>query len=98
MITAKSALALHGGAPAAKRVWPSWPVWDETERDGLLEVLDSGKWWFGERVKQFEQAFAEFHKVKFGISCTNGTTALEIGLRALGVRHGDEVIVPPYTL
>lgn len=97
MIIEKSALAIHGGPPAARRDWPRWPVWDETERTELLDVLESGKWWFGERVKRFEQAFAEFHRVKFGISCTNGTAALEIGLRALGVVNGDEVIVPPYT-
>jgi dTDP-4-amino-4,6-dideoxygalactose transaminase len=72
-------------------------VWDDAERKALSDVLESGKWWFGERVKQFESAFADFHRVRHGISCTNGTAALEIGLRALGVVRGDEVIVPPYT-
>src|SRR3954454_1232957 len=97
MIIEKSPLALNGGEPVAKRDWPAWPVWDDAERKGLNEVLESGKWWFGEKVKRFEDAFAAFHKVRFGISCTNGTAALEIGLRALGIVHGDEVIVPPYT-
>jgi dTDP-4-amino-4,6-dideoxygalactose transaminase len=97
MITRKSSLALLGGSPAAKREWPAWPVWDDTERAALLGVLESGKWWFGERIKQFEQAFAHFHNVRFGVSCTNGTAAIEIGLRALGIVRGDEVIVPPYT-
>src|SRR5687768_6590704 len=93
----KTRLALHGGEPAAKREWPAWPVWDDAERTALLDVLESGKWWFGERVKQFEEAFARFHSVRYGVSCTNGTTAIEMGLRALGVVRGDEVIVPPYT-
>src|SRR5688572_7860767 len=93
----KSALALNGGQPVARRDWPTWPIWDDTERDALMAVLESGKWWFGQRVKQFEQAFADFHRIKHGISCTNGTTAIEIALRAIGVCRGDEVIVPPYT-
>src|SRR4051812_30503620 len=97
MISEQSALALHGGTPAAKRDWPTWPVWDDTERENMLGVLESGKWWFGERVKQFENAFASFHNVKHGISCTNGTAAIEVALRAIGVVRGDEVIVPPYT-
>jgi dTDP-4-amino-4,6-dideoxygalactose transaminase len=97
MIDQKSRLALHGGAPAARREWPAWPVWGEAERTNLLDVLESGKWWFGERIRQFEDAFARFHGVRYGVSCTNGTTAIEMGLRALGVVRGDEVVVPPYT-
>src|SRR4051795_9175603 len=92
-----SKLALLGGTPAANREWPAWPVWDDAERRGLAEVLESGKWWYGERVREFEEAFAAFHKVRYGVSCTNGTTAIEAGLRAIGVVPGDEVIVPPYS-
>lgn len=96
-MTSRTALALHGGPPAAKRDWPAWPVWDDSERRAVLEVLESGKWWYGQRVRQFEEAFAAFHNVKHAVSCTNGTTAIEVGLRALGVVRGDEVIVPPYS-
>jgi dTDP-4-amino-4,6-dideoxygalactose transaminase len=63
----------------------------------LLEVLHSGDWWYGEKVRRFEQEFAAFQGAKYGVSCTNGTTAIEMGLRALGIVAGDEVIVPPYT-
>jgi len=63
----------------------------------LSEVLRSGCWWFGARVRQFEEAFARFQGARFGVTCTNGTTAIEMGLRALGVVEGDEVIVPPYS-
>jgi len=95
--TTKSPLALHGGTPVANVEWPKWPVWDESERRGLLDVLESGQWWFGERVTRFEEAYAAFHKVRFGVTCTNGTTAIEASLRAIGVLPGDEVIVPSYT-
>lgn len=77
--------------------WPTWPVHDQTEETAVLEVLRSGKWWFGDRVKQFEREFAEFQGSRFSVTCTNGTTALEMGLRALGVVDGDEVIVPCYS-
>ncbi|MBM3880685.1 MAG: DegT/DnrJ/EryC1/StrS family aminotransferase [Verrucomicrobia bacterium] len=90
-------LALLGGEPTCPEPWPTWPVFDDTERRQLGEVLESGKWWFGEKVRQFESEFAAFQGARFAVSCTNGTTALEMGLKALGVVPGDEVIVPPYT-
>jgi dTDP-4-amino-4,6-dideoxygalactose transaminase len=90
-------LALVGGKPTCDFAWPAWPVHDKKEELALLEVLRSGAWWYGERVQQFEQQFATFQGAAHGVSCTNGTTAIEMGLRALGVLPGDEVIVPPYT-
>jgi len=62
-----------------------------------MEVLRSGRWWFGEKVREFEAGFATFQGARHCVSCTNGTTAIEMALRALGVVEGDEVIVPPYT-
>ncbi len=48
-------------------------------------------------VARFQREFALLHDCRYGVACTSGTTALQIGLRALGVGPGDEVIVPPYT-
>jgi dTDP-4-amino-4,6-dideoxygalactose transaminase len=90
-------LALLGGEPACKFEWPAWPIHDDAEEAQILDVLRSGEWWYGERVRQFEREFAAFQGAAFGVSCTNGTTAIEMGLRALGIVPGDEVIVPPYT-
>jgi len=90
-------LALLGGEPACSSAWPLWPIHDETEEVRLLEVLRSGQWWYGEKVQQFERDFAAFQGATYGVTCTNGTTAIEMGLRALGVVAGDEVIVPPYS-
>ncbi|MCS6775736.1 MAG: DegT/DnrJ/EryC1/StrS family aminotransferase [Chloroherpetonaceae bacterium] len=95
-------LAIDGGVPVrdvAHRPWPRWPIYDETEAQALLQVLHSGKWWYveGEQGKTFEQEFARFHDAQHGVACTNGSAALEIALRALGIGCGDEVIVPPYT-
>ena len=89
--------ALLGGNPSCDFAWPNWPIHDKSEERALLEVLHSGKWWFGDRVSEFEEKFAEFQGAQYAVTCTNGTTAIEMALRALGVVHGDEVIVPPYT-
>lgn len=93
----ESKLAILGGNPHCDGEWSNWPIHDKREEQALLDVLHSGKWWFGERVKQFEAEYASFQGAQFAVSCTNGTSAIEMGLRALGVVPGDEVIVPPYT-
>ncbi len=92
-------LAISGGNSifGADHAWPTWPVHDELEEQAVLEVLRSGKWWFGERVAKFENDFAAFQDARFGITCNSGTTALEIVLQALDIGPGDEVLVPPYT-
>jgi len=90
-------LAINGGKPVRKKDFPSWPIFAEEERKNLLGVFESVKWWYGEKVKQFEEKFAAFQDAKYGIACTNGTAALESSLIACGVGAGDEVIVPPYT-
>lgn len=51
----------------------------------------------GNKVKTFEQDFAALHNVKYCLGVTNGTHAIEIALTALGIQHGDEVIVPAVT-
>lgn len=94
-----SRLAIDGGAPVRgpEKSWPSWPVFDARECDAVSEVMTSGKWWFGERVKQFEREYAAFQDAKHCVTCASGTSALEVALHVLGVGAGDEVIVPPYT-
>jgi dTDP-4-amino-4,6-dideoxygalactose transaminase len=70
---------------------------DETELAALKRVLERPRWGYGEEVSAFENEFAAFQGAPYCVSCTSGTTALEVSLRALGVRPGDEVIVPAYT-
>jgi dTDP-4-amino-4,6-dideoxygalactose transaminase len=90
-------LAINGSSPTCTDVWPTWPIWDEHERSGVLDVLESGRWWYGERVARFEHEYAAFQNAKFGVTVSSGTTALETLLEAAGIGPGDEVIVPPYT-
>ena len=92
-------LALHGGAPVRTDPWPGWPVFDEAEVRAVEEVVRSGQWFApgGTKVKAFEARFAEFQNARYAVAVCNGTLALELGLLALGVGAGDEVIIPAYT-
>ncbi|MGQ9630180.1 MAG: DegT/DnrJ/EryC1/StrS family aminotransferase [bacterium] len=92
-------LAVSGGKPLRTKAFPKWPIFDEREKQTLIEVLESGKWGVidGTKVHEFEEKFAKFQDAKYGICTTSGTTALEIALRSCGVGAGDEVIVPSYT-
>lgn len=49
------------------------------------------------KVVELQHKFAAAQGCQYGIACVNGTAALEVSLRAMGVRSGDEIIVPPYT-
>jgi len=63
----------------------------------VLEVLKSAKYIMGENVKKFEEEFSAYLGVKHSISVGNGTDALVIALKALGIGEGDEVITTPFT-
>jgi len=98
-------LAINGGEKTITRqLGKSWPIFGDLERSLLMEVLESGLWWRGgadppeqSKVWQFENAFAQFQNAQHGVAVTNGTQAIECALKALGVRPGDEVIVPAAT-
>lgn len=93
-----SQLAIDGGQPTRTEPFPEWPVFDEREEQALLNVLHSKQWGLGgEQVGKFGEQFAEFQGVKYGIPVPNGTAALELALRAIGVKAGDEVITVAYT-
>src|SRR5450631_2865081 len=71
-----------------------WPNHEDDEIQAVSAVLKSGKvnYWTGELTKQFENDFAKYHGVKYGIAVANGTLALELALMGLGIGPGDEVI------
>ncbi|WP_019570026.1 DegT/DnrJ/EryC1/StrS aminotransferase family protein [Thioalkalivibrio sp. ALE11] len=76
-----------------------WPEYDDEEIAAVERVLRSGRvnYWNGEEGRAFEREFAAFHRAPYGVAVANGSVALELGLQALGVGPGDEVIVPPRT-
>ncbi len=90
--------------PAARPLTPakrpvSWPVWDDSDAAGLLEVLNSGHWGRGngDRVAEFEEQWRETMQAQHCVATSSGTTALMTALGALNIGPGDEVILPPYT-
>ena len=62
-----------------------------------LEVLDGGRYILGPEVTAFEREFADYLGAGHAIGVANGTDALTLALRALGVGPGDEVVVPSFT-
>jgi dTDP-4-amino-4,6-dideoxygalactose transaminase len=63
----------------------------------VRDVLDRGAYILGPEVAAFEQEFATYLGVKHVIGVGNGTDAIAIALRALGVKPGDDVILPSFT-
>jgi dTDP-4-amino-4,6-dideoxygalactose transaminase len=61
------------------------------------QFFDDGLYVLGEKVKQFESAYADFNKVEYCVGISNGLDALHIALKSLNIGPGDEVIVPSNT-
>jgi len=77
------------------RVWDYLKEYEQEKEEihaAIEKVLSSGHLILGESVKSFEEAFAGYCSVKFGVGVNSGTDALFLGLKALGVGTGDEVI------
>lgn len=63
----------------------------------LMDVVDQQAFILGDPVAQLECSVAGLSQVKYAVGCANGTDALLLALRALGVGHGDEVVTTPFT-
>src|SRR5882724_2342243 len=75
----------------------SEPVLGLDEKDALAAVIESGWVTMGDRVGEFEQAFARLHEAEDSIAVTSCTAALHLILHGLGIGPGDEVLVPSLT-
>ncbi|MEN6403041.1 MAG: DegT/DnrJ/EryC1/StrS family aminotransferase [Armatimonadia bacterium] len=93
-----SSLALTGGDRAVTLPCPTWPISGELEVQWMEEVIRSGKWsWMGPHETAFTADFASFIGSRHALCLSNGTVTLQCALQAVGVKPGDEVIVPGLT-
>ena len=76
-----------------------WPSFSTEEAEAVKNVLLSNKvnYWTGQECRLFEQEFAQYVGTKHAVALGNGTLALDVALKALGVGTGDDVIVTSRT-
>ena len=75
----------------------SYPNFNQQTLKKISQVLKSGRvnYWTGNECKNFEKEFSQYHKVKYSVTVSNGSVALEIALKALNLKKKDSVIVTP---
>ena len=91
-------LAINGATAAVEDWLPTpWPIYNDREKEALIDVLESGRWcctWSLEgKVGQFGQEFADYIGTKYGTCVNSGTSALNLAFRVCDIEPGDEVIV-----
>jgi len=76
-----------------------WPSYTKEEANAVQNVLlsNSVNYWTGKEGREFEKEFAKFSETKYAVALANGTVALDVALKALGIGFGDEVIVTSRT-
>ena len=94
-------LAILGGEPVRPGGYPAWPEVDQTDVDGVVAVVRSGRWGGhpvpGPLAAEFCERFAALQGARHGVLLMNGTVTMEVALRALDIGWHDEVIVPALT-
>lgn len=76
-----------------------WPCFSVEEANAVRDVILSNRvnYWTGQECRLFEQEFAAWSGAAYAVSLANGTLALDVALKALGIGPGDEVVVTPRT-
>jgi dTDP-4-amino-4,6-dideoxygalactose transaminase len=76
-----------------------WPSFTTEEAEAVQQVLLSNKvnYWTGAECREFEREFAAWSGTRHAVALANGTVALDLALKALGIGPGDEVVVTPRT-
>jgi dTDP-4-amino-4,6-dideoxygalactose transaminase len=90
--------ALLGGTPIRPQGPPPWPPPDPAIERALLTTYANNSWgqYCGGNVERLECEIARRWNVEHVLTCGSGTYAVELGLRALGVKAGDEVVMAAY--
>jgi dTDP-4-amino-4,6-dideoxygalactose transaminase len=87
----------RAGGTATEVIPLAQPVLGPEEEAAVVEVLRSGQLSLGPRVPAFEQAFAAWLGAEHACAVSSGTAGLHLGLRAVGVSEGDEVVTSPFS-
>ena len=75
----------------------NYPYYNKSSIEKVKKILKSGRvnYWTGDECKNFEKEFSNYHNVKYSLSVSNGSVALEMALKALNLKKTDSVIVTP---
>ncbi len=96
-----SKLAILGGEAVRKKPFSPWPQYSSADLERIVKVVESRHWGGypvpSKYAAEFAERFAELHGAKYALCVANGTVALLVAQQALGLKFGDEVIVPAYT-
>ena len=81
------------------KIHNTWPDYSKEEISQVKKVLESNKvnYWTGNECRKFEKEFAKYFGSKYSVSLSNGTVAIDLALKTLGIGQGDEVIVTSRT-
>ena len=104
-----SQLAIKGGDPVRKKLFPAYNTIGKEEKEAVQRVLDSGNlsqylgawtddFFGGPTVRRFEEAWCKTFNVQYAVSVNSNTSGLFACTGACGIGPGDEVIVSPYTM
>ena len=94
----QSRLAIDGGQPTFPDGPPVWPVADGKIRASVLEALESGEWgrYEGQLSGDLHEKLESTFQLSHSLLCSSGTISVELALRGVGVKAGDEVILSAY--
>ncbi|MHC4873704.1 MAG: DegT/DnrJ/EryC1/StrS family aminotransferase, partial [Planctomycetota bacterium] len=97
-VNESSKLGLCGGETAVNTPGANWPIVSEEAALKMADIVRSGNWsWVGPEEVAFCEEYKEFIGSKYCACMSNGTVTLQCGLQAVGVKPGDEVIIPGLT-
>src|SRR5436190_5508454 len=90
--------AILGGAPSRPQGPPPWPIADPEIEEVLRQAYREGWWgkYLAGQSERLESLLREYHQVEHVLLCGSGNYAVELGLRALKLGPGDEVILADY--
>lgn len=73
------------------------PNFQKQDINSMKRVLETGWLSMGKEVEKFEKMVCSYLSIRYGVAVNNGTSALDVALKCLDIKNGDEVIIPAFT-